>query len=100
MSIARPHTSGGDTIGRSINVSRILLPLNRLVARKYALGTPKKSARRTTTNDVSRLSMMDENISGDLITSMNSVNDVAVRRHAITDTIKPKKIPAIRDSKI
>ena len=87
-------------IGRSINVSRILLPLNFLVARKYAVGTPKKSARRTTINEVSRLMTMDDRISGDLISSINSVIDVAVKRHAIMDRMKPKKIAAIRDNNI
>ncbi len=87
-------------IGRSINVSRILLPLNFLVARKYAVGIPKKSARITTTNEVSRLMRMDDRISGDLISSINSVTDVAVKRHAIMDRMKPKKIAAIRDNTI
>lgn len=87
-------------IGRSINVSRTLLPLNCLVARKYAVGIPNKSARTTTTNEVSRLMMMDDNISGDLISSINSVIDVAVKRHAIIDRMKTKTIAAIREKNI
>jgi len=75
-------------IGRSINVSIMILPLNLLVARRYATGIPKIRARITTAIEVSRLMMMDDKISGDLILFINSFKDVAVRRHAI---IVPRK---------
>ncbi len=100
IKIARPHTSGGNIIGRSINVSRILLPLNFLVARKYAVGIPKKSEIRTTTNEVLKLIMIDDTISGDLISSINPVRDVAVKRHAIMDSINPMNIAVIKNNNI
>jgi hypothetical protein len=66
----------------------MILPLNLLVARRYATGIPKIRARITTAIEVSRLMMMDDKISGDLILFINSFKDVAVRRHAI---IVPRK---------
>jgi hypothetical protein len=90
MRIARPQTNGGDMIGRSINVSRMILPLNLLVARRYATGIPKIRVRITTAIEVSRLMMMADKISGDLILFINSFKDVAVRRHANIAAIKKK----------
>ena len=74
--------------------------LNRFVARICASGIPKRSARRTTAIEVSRLMRMADMISGDLISPANSAKDVTVRRQESTIAIKPKKMPAIRDNRI